>query len=140
MMRALCVGECMVELRAIDDSTMRVGHAGDTYNTAVYLRRTAAALGVEINVGYLTGLGTDEFSTEMRQAWKREGVEDRSIEIDGSLPGLYRPIPSPRPPRAPVGRLSSVGRWATSLPSTPTINECAGCCSRISRRGTCGRC
>jgi 2-dehydro-3-deoxygluconokinase len=89
MMRALCIGECMIELRAIDDSTMRVGHAGDTYNTAVYLRRTAAALGVEIKVGYLTGLGTDEFSTEMRQAWKREGVEDRSIQIDGSLPGLY---------------------------------------------------
>ena len=53
-MRALCVGECMVELRAIDDSTMRVGYAGDTYNTAVYLRRAAEHLNVDIDVGYLS--------------------------------------------------------------------------------------
>ena len=77
-MRALCVGECMVELRAIDDSTMRVGYAGDTYNTAVYLRRAADHLNVDSDVGYLTGLGSDEFSTEMRAAWAREGVADRS--------------------------------------------------------------
>ena len=89
MMRALCVGECMVELRAIDDSTMRVGYAGDTYNTAVYLRRAADHLNVDIDVGYLTGLGTDEFSTEMRAAWAREGVADRSIALADKLPGLY---------------------------------------------------
>ena len=88
-MRALCVGECMVELRAIDDSTMRVGYAGDTYNTAVYLRRAADHLNVDIDVGYLTGLGTDEFSTEMRAAWAREGVADRSIALADKLPGLY---------------------------------------------------
>ena len=88
-MRALCVGECMVELRAIDDSTMRVGYAGDTYNTAVYLRRAADHLNVDIDVGYLTGLGTDEFSAEMRAAWAREGVADRSIALADKLPGLY---------------------------------------------------
>jgi 2-dehydro-3-deoxygluconokinase len=89
MMRALCVGECMIELGAIDDSTMRVGYAGDTYNTAVYLRRAADYLNVDIDVGYLTGLGTDEFSTEMRAAWAREGVADRSIALADKLPGLY---------------------------------------------------
>jgi 2-dehydro-3-deoxygluconokinase len=89
MMRALCVGECMIELRAIDDSTMRVGYAGDTYNTAVYLHRTADHLGVDIDVGYLTGLGTDEFSADMRTAWAREGIADRSIALADKLPGLY---------------------------------------------------
>jgi 2-dehydro-3-deoxygluconokinase len=89
MMRALCVGECMIELRAIDGSTMRVGYAGDTYNTAVYLHRTADHLGVDIDVGYLTGLGTDEFSADMRTAWAREGIADRSIALADKLPGLY---------------------------------------------------
>ena len=89
MIRALCVGECMIELRGIDDSTMRVGYAGDTYNTAVYLRRTAAELGVDVGVGYLTGLGSDEFSADMRAAWTRDGVTDRSITLPGYLPALY---------------------------------------------------
>lgn len=89
MTRALCIGECMVELRAIDATTMRVGYAGDTYNAAVYLWRSAAELGIDVEVGYLTGLGTDEFSTRMRDAWEREHIRDQSISIDGALPGLY---------------------------------------------------
>jgi len=89
MIRALCVGECMIELRSIDNSTMRVGYAGDTYNTAVYFRRTANELGVDIEVGYLTGLGSDEHSADMRASWEREGVADRSIAVTGYLPGLY---------------------------------------------------
>ena len=89
MIQALCVGECMIELRHVDDSTMSVGYAGDTYNTAVYLRRTAAELGVDVAVGYLTGLGSDEFSTDMRAAWTRDGVADRSNTLPGYLPALY---------------------------------------------------
>ena len=88
-MRALCIGECMVELRPIDDSTMGVGYAGDTYNAAVYLRRTADHLNVDIDVGFLTGLGDDEFSADMRAAWARDGVADRSIALADYLPGLY---------------------------------------------------
>jgi 2-dehydro-3-deoxygluconokinase len=79
----------MIELRRIDDATMRVGYAGDTYNTAVYLRRTAAELGVDVEVGYLTGLGSDEFSADMRAAWTRDGVADQSITLPGYLPALY---------------------------------------------------
>jgi len=79
----------MVELRAVDDSTMRVGYAGDTYNTAVYLRRTADQLNVDIDVGFLTGLRDDEFSTDMRAAWASDGVADRSIALGDYLPGLY---------------------------------------------------
>ena len=89
MKRALCVGECMIELRHVDESTLRVGYAGDTYNTAVYFRRTADALGADLEVGYLTGLGSDEFSSDMRAAWERDGVADRSVRVDGYLPGLY---------------------------------------------------
>src|SRR5689334_11679096 len=79
----------MIEMRYLDASTARVSYAGDTYNTAVYLRRTADALGVDVEVGYLTGLGSDEDSAAMRAAWAAECVVDRSILVQGVLPGLY---------------------------------------------------
>jgi 2-dehydro-3-deoxygluconokinase len=87
--RALSVGECMVELTHIDASTLRLGFAGDTYNTAVYLRRVAAELGLDLEVGYLTGLGDDDYSAAMRQAWREEGIADRSLVVPGRAPGLY---------------------------------------------------
>ena len=89
MIRALCVGECMIELRHVDASMLRVGYAGDTYNTAVDLKRVADVLGVDLESGYLTGLGSDEFSDDMRAAWARDGVVDRSAPQPGYLPGLY---------------------------------------------------
>jgi 2-dehydro-3-deoxygluconokinase len=87
--RALCVGECMVELTHIDARTLRLGFAGDTYNTAVYLRRVAAELGLEVEVGYLTGVSDDDYSAAMREAWRVEGVADRSVVVPGRAPGLY---------------------------------------------------
>ena len=39
MIRAYCVGECMVELRSAGDGLLRQGFAGDSYNTAIYLKR-----------------------------------------------------------------------------------------------------
>jgi 2-dehydro-3-deoxygluconokinase len=89
MKRALCVGECMVELRHLDDRTLRLGFAGDTYNTAVYLRRVAAELDVALEVGYLTGLGDDDYSVAMREAWRLEGIADRSLQLPGRTAGLY---------------------------------------------------
>ena len=41
MTRAICIGECMVELRPAGDGLYRAGFAGDVYNTAVYLKRSA---------------------------------------------------------------------------------------------------
>ncbi len=89
MRRVLCVGECMVEVRRLDAETARLGYAGDTYNTAVYLRRVATELGVPAEVGYLTGLGRDAYSAEMRARWAAEGIVDRSLTIDGHQVGLY---------------------------------------------------
>jgi 2-dehydro-3-deoxygluconokinase len=89
MKRVLCAGECMVELTHADERTLRLGFAGDTYNAAVYLARTAAALDVEVEVGYVTGLGDDEYSAAMRAAWLQDGVADRALVANGRLPGLY---------------------------------------------------
>jgi len=71
-LRALCVGECMVELTHVDDRTLRLDFAGDTYNAAVYLARTATELGVDVETAYLTGLGDDEYSDALRDAWRAE--------------------------------------------------------------------
>jgi len=87
--RVLAVGECMLELRHVTETDQILGFAGDTYNTAVYLARTAQALGVDVEVGYLCGLGEDTHSDLMRQAWRREGIVDRSVSVPGSTPGLY---------------------------------------------------
>ena len=79
----------MIEVRYLNAVTAGIGYAGDTYNTAVYLRRTADVLGTDVEVGYLTGLGDDEDSAAMRTAWAAEGIVDRSVVLDGLLPGLY---------------------------------------------------
>jgi 2-dehydro-3-deoxygluconokinase len=89
MRRVLCVGECMVELTELGARTLSLGFSGDTYNTAVYLNRVAAELDVELEVGYLTGLGDDDYSAAMREAWGAEGIVDRALLVPDRTPGLY---------------------------------------------------
>jgi hypothetical protein len=36
----ICIGECMVELRAAGADAFAGAYAGDAYNTAVYLKRS----------------------------------------------------------------------------------------------------
>jgi 2-dehydro-3-deoxygluconokinase len=79
----------MIELTHHDDSTLRLGYAGDTYNTAVYLRRVADELCLDLEIGYLTGIGADEYSAAMRAAWAAEGIADRAILVANRQPGLY---------------------------------------------------
>jgi 2-dehydro-3-deoxygluconokinase len=86
MSRACCIGECMVELRGAGDGLLRQGFAGDSYNTAVYLKRSAP----EIEVQYVTATGTDPMSRAMRDAWAAEGIEDDlAFAVPDRKPGLY---------------------------------------------------
>jgi 2-dehydro-3-deoxygluconokinase len=81
--RVVAAGECMLELSRQGDR-WRLGAAGDSFNTALYLRR----LGAEVR--YLTALGTDPFSEEMLQSWGQEGVDASLVLRDPArLPGLY---------------------------------------------------
>jgi 2-dehydro-3-deoxygluconokinase len=89
MKHVTCVGECMLELSHTDAHTLRLDFAGDTYNTAVYLRRVAEELDVPTEVAYVTGLGVDEYSAAMRAAWRARDVVDRSITVTDRIPGLY---------------------------------------------------
>ncbi|HEX4180236.1 MAG TPA: sugar kinase [Caulobacteraceae bacterium] len=86
LMRAVAIGECMVELSDAGGGLLAKAFAGDAYNTAVYLKRSAPGLQVQ----FLTVTGTDPLSQAMRMAWRCEGVEDEAAFIDPDrTPGLY---------------------------------------------------
>ena len=87
-MRVACIGECMVELTLPreDGAGSRVGFAGDTLNVAVYLKRSAP----EVEVAYVTALGTDPLSERMVGFFEGEGLDTRLIERRADrVPGLY---------------------------------------------------
>ena len=86
MTRVACVGECMIELGLPEDAPPRVGFAGDAYNTAVYIKRSAPA----IEVAFVTALGTDALSGRMLEAFRAEGIATDLIERrPDRVPGLY---------------------------------------------------
>lgn len=81
------IGECMIELTGSGDK-VHAGFAGDTLNTAVNLARLLpAATGT---VSYISALGDDPFSADMRAAWTAEGIDTALVaSVSGALPGLY---------------------------------------------------
>ena len=86
MTSAICIGECMVELRPVDDGHLKRGFAGDAYNTAVYLKRSAP----ELEVAFLTATGDESLSNAMVETWRSEGISDRlTFRIPGERPALY---------------------------------------------------
>lgn len=63
MPRVVSIGECMVEIAPAEVSGLyRTGFAGDTFNTAWYLRR---CLPEDWSVDYLSAVGTDSVSFAM---------------------------------------------------------------------------
>jgi 2-dehydro-3-deoxygluconokinase len=86
MTTAISIGECMVELRPVADGHLKRGFAGDAYNTAVYLKRSAP----EIEVAFLTATGDESLSDAMVATWRGEGISDRLVfRIPGEKPALY---------------------------------------------------
>lgn len=78
------IGEVMIELAPLQAPAMRLGYAGDTYNTAVYLARHG------VQVSYCTHLGQDRHSEAILAQLKDEGVKTQLITRDPArLPGLY---------------------------------------------------
>ncbi|HFR4113641.1 TPA: sugar kinase [Yersinia enterocolitica] len=81
------IGECMIELSQKGTDLSR-GFGGDTLNTAVYVARQVSKQ--DLNVHYVTALGTDSFSNEMLAAWQQENIHTDLIQrMDDKLPGLY---------------------------------------------------
>ncbi|HMO06324.1 MAG TPA: sugar kinase [Paracoccaceae bacterium] len=87
-MRILCIGECMVELAPLADAgTFRLGYAGDTFNTAWYLRRCAPA---GWQVDYLTAVGQDAVSDRMVACFATAGIGTAHVlRLPGRTVGLY---------------------------------------------------
>jgi 2-dehydro-3-deoxygluconokinase len=79
-------GECMLELRPHGAGHISHAAAGDTFNTAVYLKRLAPALPVR----YVSALGDDAMSGLIRSHMRAEGIDDSLVEaLPGGTPGLY---------------------------------------------------
>lgn len=84
-MKVACIGEAMIEISMSDEKT-NLGVAGDTLNTAVYLKRSAP----EMDVDYITRLGSDPFSAKITEFIKDQGLGTTAIEIsEDRHPGLY---------------------------------------------------
>jgi 2-dehydro-3-deoxygluconokinase len=84
--RIVCIGECMVELRASGVDTFARSYAGDVYNTAVYLKRSLP----DAQVQFLTAVGDDAMSQAMRRNWQAQGIDDAlAFPVAGGSAGLY---------------------------------------------------
>ncbi|SEN45069.1 2-dehydro-3-deoxygluconokinase [Loktanella fryxellensis] len=86
-MRYLCIGECMVEMAPqADPGSYRMGYAGDTLNTAWYLRQ----LMPDARVGYLTAVGQDAVSDAMLAFLAGAGIDTAHVQRRGDRTvGLY---------------------------------------------------
>lgn len=72
----IALGEPMIEFNQLSDAGTahwRMGHGGDTSNTAIAAARQGA------RVGYLTALGADDFGDELMRLWQSEGVDASQV-------------------------------------------------------------
>lgn len=85
--RVLCIGECMAELAPLDTAgDYRMGFAGDTFNTAWYLRQLNKAA----KVSYFTAVGDDAISDRMLAFMDRAGIGTAHIaRRPGRSVGMY---------------------------------------------------
>ncbi|MEO3824892.1 sugar kinase [Actinomadura sp. B10D3] len=85
--RIALVGECMIELSHVSPDRLAIGYAGDVFNTAAYLARSAPP---GTDVQFVTLVGDDPYSAEMRASWTAHGVRsDHTRVVPGGQAGLY---------------------------------------------------
>lgn len=85
--RFVSIGECMIEMSGGEDRQYRLGYAGDTLNTAWYMR---ALLGRDWAVDYFTGLGEDRYSGDIKAFLDAHDIGTGHIRtVPGRRPGLY---------------------------------------------------
>ena len=86
-MRIVSVGECMVELSGAGQGLWRQAFAGDTFNTAWYLR---ALMPADAQVDYLTCVGQDAISQAIVDFIAGAGIGTGCISRHPTrAPGLY---------------------------------------------------
>ncbi|MBB4955800.1 2-dehydro-3-deoxygluconokinase [Agrobacterium vitis] len=83
----LTIGECMVEMAPRDDDAYSRNFAGDSFNTAWYLRHL---LPTEDQVGYCSAVGTDGISNAMLAFMAAAGISTGAVRrIPSRTVGLY---------------------------------------------------
>jgi 2-dehydro-3-deoxygluconokinase len=123
-MRIVAIGEGMLELSGDFGGAARLAYGGDTLNTAVYLARLGCA------PAYLTALGLDPWSQDMRLAWEREGIRTHLVLTSPTrLPGLYAIRTDAAGERSfHYWRAQSAARELFGLPGLDAaLAEAAGC-------------
>lgn len=84
-MKIAAIGEAMIEL-SMNGADAAVRVAGDTLNTAIYLKRCAP----DLQVDYVTRVGMDAFSDRIVDVIKAESIGIDQVERDpNGTPGLY---------------------------------------------------
>lgn len=83
MARVVVIGEAMLEL-VRKGAHWQLGYGGDTLNTAIHLARAGH------DVAYLTALGSDPLSADLKMRWAVEGI-DIALVLDHPTrsTGLY---------------------------------------------------
>lgn len=85
MAKIAVVGECMAELYAQENGYIQT-FAGDTFNCAVYLKRSSPKDTVE----YISVLGEDKWSNKMLSCFKEHNLDTNYIDyIEDKTIGLY---------------------------------------------------
>lgn len=88
MKKLAIIGECMIELNGEPFGNMYQTYGGDSLNTATYLARISSSN--EIEVCYLSALGTDKLSQGMLEAWQADNINtDLVLRDENRQPGLY---------------------------------------------------
>lgn len=70
--KAVFIGEAMLELSRKGDA-WAMGYGGDALNTAIHMARAG------IDTAFLTALGNDQFSDDLRAKWSAEGLDTALI-------------------------------------------------------------
>jgi 2-dehydro-3-deoxygluconokinase len=87
VIRAVAIGEAMVELRPAGEHLYARAIAGDAYNAAVYLGRSLGEAG---RVSFLTAVGDEALSAEIAAHIAAQGLDAAlAFAVPGGLPGLY---------------------------------------------------
>lgn len=88
MKKLAILGECMIELNGEPFGEMHQTYGGDSLNTATYLARVSSP--EQIEVRYISALGTDKLSQGMLAAWQVDNINtDFVLRDEHRQPGLY---------------------------------------------------
>lgn len=87
MSKLVSIGECMIEMSALENGLYKKGYAGDSLNMAYYAR---AFLSASFDVDYFTALGDDVESDALAKSIEAHGIGTALIRhLPGKAPGLY---------------------------------------------------